>query len=235
MTGDIRRWNDPVSNSFPCQVCFRDAFGGACFPSGTHALMYATAVCYNMPTTADAIFAAEINKIARNFPAYDKKWNDRAEDLLWEIFLWKFDHVPSFTRRHDKSEGVNFTSHTYDNYWGTGHNGHGRNMYGKLQSQFRVCDHAERRLGYPPGKNVTTLSTQPSTGDTPDEINVFTDGEYSGCEIEIAPSPSSATPMSTKSPCNQPRKSVIINSSTTLPPRPSSGMSTTPLISYHTF
>ena len=37
--GDIRRWNDPVSSSFPCQVCFRDAFGGACFPSGTHALM----------------------------------------------------------------------------------------------------------------------------------------------------------------------------------------------------
>ena len=74
--------------------------------------MYATTVYYDMPTAADAIFAAgttaEINKLARNFPAYDKKWNDRAEDLQWEIFQWKFDHVPSFTRRLDKSEGVNF-------------------------------------------------------------------------------------------------------------------------------
>ena len=135
LIGDIRRWNDPVSNSFPCLICFRDAFGGACFPSGTHALMYATAVYYGMPTAADAIFAAgttaEIKNIARNFPAYDKKWNDRAEELQWEIFQWKFDHVPSFTRRLDKSEGVNFISHTYDNYWGTGHNGHGRNMHGK--------------------------------------------------------------------------------------------------------
>ena len=67
--GDFRRWNDPVSNSFPCQVCFRDAFGGACFPSGTHALMYATAVYYDMPTAADAIFAADTTeKISEEFP-----------------------------------------------------------------------------------------------------------------------------------------------------------------------
>ena len=128
---------------------------------------YATAVYYDMPTAADAIFAAgktaEINKIARNFPAYDKKWIYRAEELQWEIFQWKFDHVPSFTRRLDKSEGMNFISHTYDNYWGTGHNGHGRNMYGKLLTQFRDCAHGEGRIGYPPGKNVTTLSTQRET------------------------------------------------------------------------
>ena len=37
--------------------------------------------------------------------------------------------------------------------------------------------------------------------------------------------------MSTKLPRKQPRKRVIISSSTTLPTRPSSGMSTTPLIS----
>ena len=58
--------------------------------------MYATAVYYDMPTATDASFAAgttaEINKIARNFPAYDKKWNDRDEELQWEIFQWKFDH-----------------------------------------------------------------------------------------------------------------------------------------------
>ena len=102
-------------------------------------------------------------------------------------------------------------------------------MYGKLLTQFRV--HGEERLDYPPGKNVTTLSTQLSTRDTPDENNLVTDGEYSGCEIEITPSPSSATPMSTKPPLKQPRKRVIISSSTTLPTRPSSGMSTTHLIS----
>ena len=150
--GDIRRWNDPVSNSFPCQICFRDAFGGACFPTGTHALIYATAVYYDMPTTADAIFAAgttaEINKIARNFPAYDKKWNERAEDLQLEIFQWEFDHVPSFARRLDKSEGVNFIRHTNDNYWGTGHNGHGRSMYGKLLT--RLCPW--RRTTWPPSR-----------------------------------------------------------------------------------
>ena len=123
------------------------------------------------------------------------------------------------------------TYDTYDNYWGTGHVGHGRNMYGKLLMQFRDYAHGEGRLGYPPGKNVTTLSTQPSTRDIPDENNLDMDGEYSGCEIEITPSPSSATPMSTKPPRKQPRKRVIICSSSSLPTRPSSGMSTTPLIS----
>ena len=99
-------------------------------------------------------------------------------------------------------------------------------MYGKLLTQFRDCVHGEGRLGYIAGKSVTTLSTQPFTRDTPYENNVVTDGEYSGCEIDITPSP-----MSTKPPRKQPRKRVIISSSTTLPTRPSSGISTTHLIS----
>ena len=36
----------------------------------------------------------------------------------------------------DKSEGENFK--VYDNYWSTGHNGHGRNMYGKLRNSATV-------------------------------------------------------------------------------------------------
>ena len=119
--GDIRRWNDPVSNSFSYQVCFRDAFGGACFP-----------VRDTRPDVRDCCILRHANSRRRHFrcwynggdqqdseefPAYDKKWNDRAEDLQLEIFQWEFDHVPSFARRLDKSEGVNVISHTYDNYW----------------------------------------------------------------------------------------------------------------------
>ena len=46
--GDTRRWNDPVSISFPCQVCVPYAFGGACFPSRTRRLYITT--CQQPPT-----------------------------------------------------------------------------------------------------------------------------------------------------------------------------------------
>ena len=124
-----------------------------------------------------AYTTTDINKIARTATANNNKRNDLAEDLQWEIFQWKLAHAPSFARRLDTSEGVNFTSHTSDlcAYWGTGHDGHARNMSGKLLTQFRDFHQAKEEWAtFRENKTSITQSIQPAMRDATGENSAAT-------------------------------------------------------------
>jgi len=114
----------------------------------------------------------DINKVARTATANNNKRNGLAEDLQWEMFQWNLTHTPSFARRLDTSEGVNFISHTSDicAHW-TGHDGHGRN--GKTGNYCRnsMTVTKRRKNGQPSAKNSITQSIQPDMRDATSENN----------------------------------------------------------------
>ena len=124
-----------------------------------------------------AYTTTDINKIARTATANNNKRNDLAEYLQWEIFHWKLAHAPSFARRLDTSEGVNFTSHTCDScaYWWMGHDGHARNKSGKLLTQFRDFHQAKEEWAtFREKKNSITQSIQPAMRDATGENSAAT-------------------------------------------------------------
>ena len=138
---EINTFNDPAHPGYACNVSFADSFDNASFPSATHALAYAHAMFLDMGPLADAVFradtAVEVERLSRAFPTETEAWRNHAEGLLWETLQWKMTNVPAFTQRLQHSSGANFNLIATSNYWGTGPDGRGRNMYGRLLSQFR--------------------------------------------------------------------------------------------------
>ncbi|MEG7523872.1 MAG: NADAR domain-containing protein, partial [Chromatiales bacterium] len=131
---------DPASNDYACEVCLPNSFENATFASGTHALAYAQAIYLDQDSLATAIFAAktagEVIQLTRQLPADSGNWLQHAQDVLWEIFIWKFRHIPAFTNRVFEARQTNFLNRSWDPYWGMGPMGMGDNLYGKALSQF---------------------------------------------------------------------------------------------------
>ena len=171
---EINTINDPAHPGYACNVSFADSFDNASFPSATHALAYAHAMFLDMGPLADAVFradtaveverlsredtAVEVERLSRAFPTETEARRNHAEGLLWETLQWKVTNVPAFTRRLQHSSGANFNLIATSNYWGTGPDGRGRNMYGRLLSQFRDLQLGIGTLG--------RLSQQPDSSDS---------------------------------------------------------------------
>ncbi|KAI0218903.1 hypothetical protein LSAT2_029398, partial [Lamellibrachia satsuma] len=138
----------------------------------------------DMGPLADAIFrsdtALDVERLSRAFPTETEAWRNHAEGLLWETLQWKMTNVPAFTRRLQHSSGANFNLTATSNYWGTGPDGRGRNMYGRLLSQFRDLQLGIGTLGH---LSQQTDSSDSSREYTPPPVRYRRDeGKYSGSQ-----------------------------------------------------
>lgn len=164
---------DPASNDYLCEISLPNSFDNASFASGTHALPFAQAIYLDQDHLADAIFAAktaeEVHRITRQFPTDLGGWYRHAENKLWEILIWKLNHVPEFSNRILNSGKTNFIDHCVHPYWGMGLNGKGGNQYGKAMSSFRdfQLTFGERANHKAPPPSIPEPPTPPMPKPTP--------------------------------------------------------------------
>ncbi|XP_062603277.1 homeobox protein Hox-A3-like, partial [Saccostrea cucullata] len=125
-----------LSNFYPCVLMFQ----GLTFQSSEHLYQYLKAVEHSDPYLANQIQNAPTAKISKQISKLvntTSHWHSIKNKIMLKVLAIKFNQCAEFKNYLLSTNKRVLIHNVADSYWGTGWNGKGKNIQGKLLMQFR--------------------------------------------------------------------------------------------------